>query len=333
MGEVVAFNTDKLPAPETLGKVAVLMGGWSSEREVSLNSGHAVLMALQNRGVDAVGIDVNRKTVLAELQQGGFDRVFIILHGPGGEDGVIQGALEVLDIPYTGSGVMASAIAMDKLRTKQLLCGSNLPTPQYMLLDDDTDLNYVVAELGLPLMVKPALEGSSIGMSRVDDEEQMPQAYATAAQFEGLVFAEQWVTGNEYTVAILNGRALPVIRLETPRTFYDYEAKYVSNDTKYHCPCGLGAEEEGRLQRLALSAFNTVGAEGWGRVDIICDQDDKPYIIELNTVPGMTDHSLVPMAARAAGMEFDELVYRILVNTMMIKRQTGNKGENSVGSR
>lgn len=333
MGEVVAFNTDNLPTPEALGKVAVLMGGWSSEREVSLNSGHAVLQALQSRDVDAVGIDVHRETVLAELQQGGFDRVFIILHGPGGEDGVIQGALEVLDIPYTGSGVMASAVAMDKLRTKQLLAGSNLPTPQYMLLDTNTDLNYVVAELGLPLMVKPALEGSSIGMSRVDEEEQMPEAYAIAAKFKGLVFAEQWITGSEYTVAILNGQALPVIRLETPRTFYDYEAKYVSNDTKYHCPCGLGADEEARLQRLAMSAFNTVGAEGWGRVDIICDQNDKPYIIEINTVPGMTDHSLVPMAARAAGIEFDELVYRILLNTMTAKRHTSKKGESSVGSR
>lgn len=315
MGTVVTLQADKLPTPEALGKVAVLMGGWSSERDVSLKSGQAVLRALLNKDVDAIGIDVNRKTILTELQNGGFERAFIILHGPGGEDGVIQGALEVLGIPYTGSGVMASAIAMDKLRTKQLFGGANLPTPKYMALDSDVDLNYVVAELGLPLMVKPALEGSSIGMTKVEEESDMPSAYQTAAQFEGLVFAEQWVTGNEYTVAILGDQALPVIRLETSRKFYDYEAKYLSNDTQYYCPCGLNEDEEARLQRLALSAFKAVGADGWGRVDIICDQDGKPYIIELNTVPGMTDHSLVPMAAKAAGIDFDELVFRILANT------------------
>jgi len=333
MGTVVTLHADKLPTPETLGKVAVLMGGWSSEREVSLNSGQAVLAALQKRGVDAVGIDVDRATILAELQKGNFDRAFIVLHGPGGEDGVIQGALEVLNIPYTGSGVMASAIAMDKLRTKQLLGGANLPTPKYMQLDDDVDLNYVVAELGLPLMVKPALEGSSIGMSKVDEEQQIFSAYQLAAKYEGLVFAEQWVTGSEYTVAVLAGQALPVIRLETARAFYDYEAKYVSDDTQYHCPCGLSADEEARLQRLALSTFQTIGADGWGRVDIICDQDSKPYIIELNTVPGMTDHSLVPMAAKAAGIEFDELVYRIVVSTITEQGNGNNAEETNVNSR
>jgi len=316
MGTIVTLHADKLPTPEALGKVAVLMGGWSSERDVSLNSGQAVLQALQSRNVNAVGIDVNRETILDELQESNFDRAFIILHGPGGEDGVMQGALEVLRIPYTGSGVMASAIAMDKLRTKQLLGGANLPTPKYMQLDDDVDLNYVVAELGLPLMVKPALEGSSIGMSKVETEDQMFSAYQLAAKYDGLVFAEQWVTGNEYTIAILDGNALPVIRLETSRAFYDYEAKYVLDDTQYQCPCGLSADEEARLQRLALSTFQTVGADGWGRVDIICDQNGKPYIIELNTVPGMTDHSLVPMAAKASGMEFDELVYRIVASTL-----------------
>jgi len=333
MGTVVTLHADKLPTPETLGKVAVLMGGWSSEREVSLNSGRAVLQALLDRNVDAVGIDVSHETVLTDLQSGGFDRAFIVLHGPGGEDGVIQGALEVLNIPYTGSGVMASAIAMDKFRTKQLLGGAGLPTPKYMLLDDDTDLNYVVAELGLPLMVKPALEGSSIGMSKVEEEEQIFSAYELAAQFDGLVFAEQWVTGKEYTVAVVGEQALPVIRLETPNTFYDYEAKYVSNDTQYHCPCGLDAEDEARLQRLAVSTFKSIGAEGWGRVDIICDQDGKPYIIELNTVPGMTDHSLVPMAAKASGIEFNELVYRILANTLETKNSGFKKEENNVSSR
>lgn len=333
MGTVVTLHADKLPTPEALGKVAVLMGGWSSEREVSLNSGQAVLQALLDRNVDAVGIDVSHETVLADLQGGGFDRAFIVLHGPGGEDGVIQGALEVLNIPYTGSGVMASAIAMDKFRTKQLLGGAALPTPKYMLLDDDTDLNYVVAELGLPLMVKPALEGSSIGMSKVEEEQQIFSAYELAAQFDGLVFAEQWVTGKEYTVTVLGEQALPVIRLETPNTFYDYDAKYVSNDTQYHCPCGLDAEDEARLQRLALSTFKSIGAEGWGRVDILCDQDDKPYIIELNTVPGMTDHSLVPMAAKAAGIEFDELVYRILANTLEKKNSELKNEESNVSSR
>lgn len=307
-------------SPEAFGKVAVLMGGWSAEREVSLKSGGAVLAALQRRGVNAHGVDVQRETVLQQLQRGSFDRVFIILHGPGGEDGVIQGALEILGLPYTGSGVMASALAMDKLRTKLLLEAANLPTPKYMSLDQDTDLNYVVAELGLPLMVKPALEGSSIGMSKVEDEKQMEAAYQTAAGFEGAVFAEQWIIGKEYTVAILGDEALPVIRLETPRTFYDYDAKYLTNDTQYHCPCGLSMEQEAQLQRLALAAFKVVGAEGWGRVDILTDQAGKPYIIELNTVPGMTDHSLVPMAARVRGMEFDELVYRILAQTLVKHR-------------
>lgn len=304
------------PVPEAFGKVAVLMGGWSAEREISLKSGNAVLTALQERGVDAHGLDVQRETVLQQLQQGGFNRVFIVLHGPGGEDGVIQGALEILGLPYTGSGVMASALAMDKLRTKQLLEGAGLPTPGYMLLDEATDLNYVVAELGLPLMVKPALEGSSIGMSKVEDESQIRTAFELADGYNGLVFAEQWVTGSEYTIAILGDEALPVIRLETPHKFYDYEAKYFANDTRYHCPSGLAAEQEAQIQRLALAAFRSVGASGWGRVDIMVDQSDKPYVIELNTVPGMTDHSLVPMAARVRGIEFDELVYRILAQTL-----------------
>jgi len=298
------------------------MGGWSSERAISLKSGNAVLAALQQRGINAHAIDVQRDTVLQQLAQGHFDRVFIILHGPGGEDGVIQGALEILGLPYTGSGVMASALAMDKLRSKQLLEGASLPTPKYMVLDQDTDLNYVVAELGLPLMVKPALEGSSIGMTKVEEENQIGAAYQAAAQFAGEVFAEQWITGKEYTVAILGDEALPVIRLETPHKFYDYDAKYFANDTKYHCPCGLSPEEESQLQRLALAAFRAIGAEGWGRVDILCDQTGKPYIIELNTIPGMTDHSLVPMAARVRGIEFDELVYRILAQTMMTDKQS-----------
>jgi len=292
------------------------MGGWSAEREVSLNSGQAVLAALQKRGVDAVGIDVERATIIDKLQQGGFDRAFNMLHGPGGEDGVIQGALEVFELPYTGSNVASSALAMDKLRCKQVFSGASLPTPNYRVLTDEVDLNYVVAELGLPLMIKPALEGSSIGMSKVDHEQDMLAAYQLAALYDGEVIAEQWITGNEYTVAVLADEALPVIRLETPHTFYDYDAKYVANDTQYHCPCDLDEKQQSQLQRLAIAAFKVVGASGWGRVDIMCDEQNKPYIIELNTVPGMTDHSLVPMAAKAAGMEFDELVYRILAQTL-----------------
>jgi len=307
--------------PAVLGKVAVLMGGWSAERTISLNSGQAVLDALLRGGVDAHGIDVQRETVLTELAQGQFARAFVVLHGPGGEDGVMQGALEVLGLPYTGSGVMASALAMDKLRSKQLLEGAGIPTPSYLVLEDDFDPDYVAATLGLPLMVKPALEGSSIGMSKVDEIEELPTAQQQAARFKGKVLAERWIEGREYTVAILGDSPLPVICLETPRDFYDYEAKYQANDTRYLCPCGLADEEEHRLQRLALAAFQALGAEGWGRVDIMCTQDGTPFVIELNTVPGMTDHSLVPMAARAAGIDFDQLVLRILTRTLHLKQE------------
>ena len=224
--------------PKIFGKVAVLMGGWSAEREVSLKSGAAVLSAMLQRGIDAHSIDVQRDTVIEELKQGAYDRVFNILHGPGGEDGVIQGVLETLNIPYTGSGVMASALAMDKLRTKQLLDGIGLPTPMYMVLDEETDYAYVVANLGLPIMVKPAQQGSSLGMSKVEQSEELHSAWQAAAQFDGAVIAEQWIEGKEYTVAILGDDVLPAILLETPRTFYDYEAKYQSNDTRYICPCG-----------------------------------------------------------------------------------------------
>ncbi len=307
--------------PARFGKVAVLMGGWSAERTISLNSGQAVLDALLRGGVDAHGIDVRRETVLQELEQGQFARAFVILHGPGGEDGVIQGALEVLGLPYTGSGVMASALAMDKLRSKQLLEGAGIPTPPYLVLEDDFDPDYVVATLGLPLMVKPALEGSSIGMSKVDEAEELLAARQQAAHFKGKVLAERWIEGREYTVAILGDKPLPAICLETPRDFYDYEAKYQANDTRYLCPCGLSAEEEHRLQRLALAAFQALGAEGWGRVDIMCTHDGTPFVIELNTVPGMTDHSLVPMAAKATGIDFEQLVLRILAQTLNLNQE------------
>lgn len=310
-------SNSSLIQPKDLGKVAVLMGGWSAEREVSLKSGEAVLAALLEKNVDAYKVDVQRESIFDDLKKGQFDRVFIVLHGPGGEDGVIQSVLEILQLPYTGSGVLASAIAMDKLRCKELLQGAGLPTPAYMKLEETTDMNYVGATLGFPIMVKPTLEGSSIGMSKVVGEEGLSKAWQVASQYGDNVLAEQWVHGKEYTVAIVGNTALPVIRLETKRDFYDYAAKYDDDDTQYHCPCGLTEEEESQLQRLALSAFDAVGARGWGRVDIMSDEEGKPSVIEINTVPGMTSHSLVPMAAKEKGFSFAELVFNILSQTLV----------------
>ncbi len=314
------------------GKVAVLMGGWSAERPVSLQSGQAVLDGLKRCGVNAWGVDVQKATVLDTLRRGNFDCAFIILHGPGGEDGVIQGALDILNIPYTGSGVLASALAMDKLRCKQFFEGAGIPTPAYMLLDESTDMEFVQASLGLPLMIKPVLEGSSLGMSKVEHEDELLSAWRQAARYQGEVIAERWIEGEEYTLTILGQQALPVIRLETGNAFYDYAAKYQSDETRYHCPCGLSQTEEARLQRLALSAFNAVGATGWGRVDVMCSEDGAPWVIEINTVPGMTSHSLVPMAAKAAGMDFDELVCRILAQTLDLARAQTTAGEVTNGS-
>ena len=293
------------------------MGGWSAEREVSLKSGTAVLNALLESNVDAHKVDVQRETIFDDLESGQFERVFIVLHGPGGEDGVIQSVLEVLQLPYTGSGVLASAIAMDKLRCKELLQGAGLPTPAYMRLEETTDMSYVGATLGFPIMVKPTLEGSSIGMSKVTVEANLEKAWNIASEFGDAVLAEQWIHGKEYTVAILGRTALPAIRLETKRDFYDYAAKYDDDDTQYHCPCGLSTEEESQLQRLALAAFDAVGAKGWGRVDIMSDEEGKPSVIEINTVPGMTSHSLVPMAAKAKGISFQDLVFNILSQTLV----------------
>lgn len=301
---------------EAFGKVAVLMGGWAAEREVSLVSGQAVLQGLLRGGIDAHGIDADRR-VLDVLRDGGFDRVFNILHGRGGEDGVIQGALEILNLPYTGSGVMGSAIAMDKYRTKLLFQSLRLPTPGFALIQDEADFD-AACELGFPLMVKPALEGSSIGMSRADNPQQLRDAWLVAAQYDSHVMAERWITGAEYTAAILGRQGLPLIRLETPHDFYDYDAKYNADDTRYLVPCGLGADAEARLQDLALRAFDAVGASGWGRVDILVDEQQQPWLIEVNTVPGMTGHSLVPMAAKAVGIAFDELVWRILAQTLEV---------------
>lgn len=300
--------------PKQFGRVAVLYGGWSAEREVSLKSGRAVLEALRARGVDAHGIDAGRD-VVELLKTGGFERAFIVMHGRGGEDGVIQGALELIGLPYTGSGVLASALGMDKLRTKQLWLGAGLPTPAFRVLESMADAEAAARELGLPLMVKPALEGSSIGMSKVRTAADLPAAFAKAAGF-GPVLAEQFIEGGEYTVAILGSRALPPIRLETSHDFYDFEAKYLADDTRYHCPCGLPPEAEAELKSLALAAFRAVGASGWGRVDVMRDGAGRFWLLEINTVPGMTDHSLVPMAARADGMDFGELVLAILATTL-----------------
>ena len=301
--------------PAAFGKVAVLMGGWSAERAVSLRSGAAVLKALQARGIDAHGIDAGRD-ILTVLAGGGFDRAFIILHGRGGEDGVIQGALEILGLPYTGSGVLASALGMDKLRTKQIWQSAGLPTPPWRLANSLAELTEAAAALGLPLAVKPSCEGSSIGISRVDDPAQLAGAWERATACHSPVLVEPWIPGREYTGAVLAGQALPLIRLETTRTFYDYEAKYHANDTRYLCPCGLPAEHEARLQQLVAAAFAAVGGYGWGRVDLIVDAQDQPWLLEVNTVPGMTDHSLVPMAARATGLSFEDLVWRVLETSL-----------------
>jgi len=301
--------------PSEYGKVAVLLGGKSAERDVSLMSGQAVYEALQRKGVDAHKVDA-KDSVITQLQGGSFDRAFIILHGRDGEDGVMQGALELLDIPYTGSGVMASALGMDKLKTKEIWIANNIPTPRFCVVDKSTDLDSVIEQLGLPIIVKPLNEGSSIGMSKVSGESELPDAIVAAMKFDDKVLAEKWVVGCEYTVTILGDKALPPIRLETSNQFYDYEAKYISNETQYHCPCGLEKKQESELQILALNAFNLIGAKGWGRIDIMVDDNGEPYLIEINTLPGMTSHSLVPMAAKAEGVEFDDLVLNILESSM-----------------
>lgn len=293
------------------GKVAVLLGGRSAERDVSLRSGAMVLQALQDSGVDAHGFDTGQRP-LTDLVADRFDRVFIALHGRYGEDGTVQGALELLGLPYTGSGVLASALAMDKWRTKLLWEALGVSTPKHVLLSPQTNWADVVASLGLPIMVKPASEGSSIGISKVDSLERLQPAYELAAKHDTVVLAEQFIVGEEYTAGILDEEALPLIRLETPRVFYDYEAKYHANDTRYLVPCGLDAERERTLQALALAAFRAVGAESWGRVDLMMDEAGRAYCLEVNTVPGMTDHSLVPMAAKARGIGFDQLVLQIL---------------------
>lgn len=293
------------------GRVVVLMGGTSAEREISLNSGNAVYQALLRKKVDVTAIDVS-STVFEALQNSSFDRAVNMIHGRGGEDGVLQAVLETLGIPYTGSGVLASALSMDKLRTKLCWQGAGLVTPEWVLIQSEKDIQRCIAELGFPVIVKPALEGSSLGMSRAETREQLIRAWQEAGQYQCDVYAESWVNGEEYTVGFVNDETLPVIRLETPNTFYDYDAKYQANTTQYHCPACLTADAEIELAELAQEACRVIGVQGWGRVDAFIDEHGVAQLIEVNTVPGMTDHSLVPMAAMHAGLGFDDLAWRIL---------------------
>jgi D-alanine-D-alanine ligase len=302
----------RVRASADFGKVAVLLGGDSTEREISLLSGNAVLAALKRRGVDAYAFDPSVVPVRS-LVDGKFDRAWIALHGPGGEDGLMQGALEWLGIPYTGSGVLASALTMDKLKTKRVVMGGGYAAPEYAVLSSPADLPGALAAIGLPLMVKPASQGSSVGMTKVKAPGEFERAYAEARAVDPIVFAEAFITGDEYTVGVLQNQALPSIRIQPATEFYDYQAKYFRNDTQYHCPSGLTASAEAELQAAALAAFQVTDCFGWGRVDFMRDATtDKFYFIEINTTPGMTDHSLVPMAARQAGMDFEELVWRVL---------------------
>lgn len=317
----------KLPVDSALkqqiGRVGVLYGGLSAEREVSLQSGAAVIAALQEAGIDHVAIDVS-ENVIADIQAAKIDRAFLILHGPGGEDGRIQALLEFLNIPYTGSDVQSSALAMDKLRTKYLWTGLSanspikLPTPEFAVLTRDSDFAKVLEKLGGEAMVKPANEGSSIGMSRVKTAGELESAFNTAAQYQGSVLVERLIIGAEYTVAVLDGEALPPIKLETHHSFYDYDAKYIAEDTRYLCPCGLSAEKEQELKQLALNAFEALGCRGWGRVDVMADAQQNFYLLEVNTAPGMTSHSLVPMAAKAVNLAFSELVLAVLCASLKV---------------
>ena len=306
-----------------IGRVGVLMGGDSAEREISLQSGAAVVAALVDAGIDYVAIDVG-DNIIDELRAAKIDRAFLALHGPGGEDGRIQALLEFLKIPYTGSDVQSSALAMNKLRTKQLWRGlsvngnQGLATPEFAVLNSSSDYAQVLAQLGGQVIVKPANEGSSIGMSRAQTADELAEAFNKAKDYQGSVLVERLILGAEYTVAILDGVALPAIKLETDHSFYDFDAKYVAEDTRYLCPCGLSPEKELELQSLALSAFNAVGCRGWGRVDVMTGQQQNFYLLEVNTAPGMTSHSLVPMAAKAIGLSFAELVVAILAASLKV---------------
>jgi D-alanine-D-alanine ligase len=297
------------------GRVAVLYGGTSSEREISLLTGAAIIQALELLGVETVAIDI-KENALDAIAKANVDRAFIALHGLGGEDGTLQGALEYLKIPYTGSGVMASALAMDKLRCKQLWKGIGLATTDFSALNQSTDWQATMNQLGGSVVVKPACEGSSVGMSIAKSAQQLEQAWQLAAQYDAKVLAEPQLTGDEYTVAILDGKALPSIRIQANATFYDYEAKYNSDKTEYFCPSGLNAEREQELAQLSIDAFNSIDGRGWGRVDVMADQNGRFNLLEVNTVPGMTSHSLVPMAGLAAGLKFEDVVRAILEGSL-----------------
>ncbi|MEN5303736.1 MULTISPECIES: D-alanine--D-alanine ligase [unclassified Pseudomonas] len=300
---------------KAFGRVAVLYGGKSAEREVSLKSGAAVIDALTTAGVDVVGIDVG-DDLLVRLQSEKIDRAFIILHGRGGEDGSMQGLLECLGIPYTGSGILASALAMDKLRTKQVWQSLGIPTPRHAVLASEDDCVAAGTELGFPLIVKPAHEGSSIGMAKVGSVKELVAAWKDAAHYDSQVLVEQWIHGPEFTIAVLRGQVLPPIALGTPHVFYDYDAKYIANDTQYRIPCGLDSAKEQELIDLTARACDAIGIEGWGRLDVMQDEQGRFWLLEVNTAPGMTDHSLVPMAARAAGLDFQQLVLAILAESV-----------------
>ncbi|MFJ4454091.1 D-alanine--D-alanine ligase [Pseudomonas sp. NPDC089392] len=300
---------------KAFGRVAVLYGGKSAEREVSLKSGAAVIDALTTAGVDVVAIDVG-DDLLDRLQSEKIDRAFIILHGRGGEDGSMQGLLECLGIPYTGSGILASALAMDKLRTKQVWQSLGIPTPRHAVLASESDCLQASTELGFPLIVKPAHEGSSIGMAKVNSAQELVAAWQDAAQYDSQVLVEQWIHGPEFTIAVLRGQVLPPIALGTPHVFYDYDAKYIANDTQYRIPCGLDSVKEQELIDLTARACDAIGIEGWGRLDVMQDEQGRFWLLEVNTAPGMTDHSLVPMAARAAGLDFQQLVLAILAESV-----------------
>ena len=320
-------TTIQLLDATVFGKVGVLFGGRSAEREISLISGEGVLQALKSRGIDAHPFDPGTHS-LADLAAQGFDRVFIALHGRYGEDGSLQGALEQLGIPYTGSGVMASSVGMDKITTKKLWLMEGVPTPKYATVDADTDLDALVAELGLPLIVKPPLEGSSIGITKVTDRNQLADAIALVASMDDAVLAEQFVTGREFTVAVLGqgaaARALPIVEIVAPEGKYDYQNKYFTDDTQYHCPAPLPDELTQEIQRHAVNAYRALGCEGWGRVDVLVRESDmRPFLLEVNTSPGMTTHSLVPMAARAVGIGYEDLCVEILRSARL---KMGNRG-------
>ena len=303
-------------AKKSYGRVAVMFGGDSAEREVSLKSGSAVLKALRAAGIDAQAFDPSEKP-LSALRDEAYQRVFIALHGKGGEDGTLQGALEFMGIPYTGSGVLASALAMDKWRSKLVWQAAGIPVPDYEVLTAKSDLAAVEACLGLPMFVKPANEGSSIGITKVKKKSGLRTAYGIAAQHDSIVLAERFLSGGEYTVGILDDVALPVIKIVPATEYYDYEAKYLRDDTQYLIPCGLSTKDEIAMQELALKAFHILGARGWGRIDMMLDAEGKTYALEANTSPGMTDHSLVPMAASAAGISFGQLVVKILAEARL----------------